>query len=130
MEVGRLKEAMLLIRSEILTLSSAPRTKFGEQKESSIQDGDNYTSDDSNYDDNSRSGHLDTSANGPRVKRPAVCFDIMKKLAQAVKKEENPELSGELTLICDALDHRATLVEKSLEEIVFEPIRKLSLIHI
>ncbi len=46
----------------------------------------------------------------------------MKKLTNAVKERDDPELSRELTSLCKALDVSASLADEDFETMLFEPI--------
>ena len=49
-------------------------------------------------------------------------YETVKTLSEAVKNEENSELTKDLVAICQVLDTKGNLIEVSLEEMVLGPI--------
>ena len=89
-EVRRLREALQLIRSELLLL---PEAEGGRR--------------------------------GGRPRGREVCFEVMQKLAKAIKEDHDPasDVAKEFASLCRVLDDSAILCEKSVEELIFEPIQ-------
>ena len=81
-KVGRLEEAMLLVKTEVL------------------------------------------SPNPRRHARRTVYFEVMERLANAIKTTEgaNSDMAKDFTMICNDIDEFAHVSDKKLEEELFKPI--------
>ena len=93
-ELGRINEALLLLQTH-LELYDNSAHKFEREKE---------------------------NENPKKYGKIKIVYDVMKRLTEAVKDENNAELSKDLVSICHDLDSKAKLLNGSLEDIVLTPI--------
>ncbi len=72
--------------------------------------------------EDNRKTRAESSPDDSRKKH--VCFEVMQSLAAAIRQryESNSEIGLEFASLCKILDDSAVLCDKTLEQIVFEPI--------
>ncbi len=60
----------------------------------------------------------------PPRRKKMISFEVMQSLTEAIKQAGDPDLVQAMTGLCQALDEKATLSDKTLEEIVLTPIER------